>query len=112
MAFEAVPLAVGRSMPKEKAMSKGLRFLRAMLTRLFPQPSTPALRLCQREAAAIAERAAARAGRPETHGHAVLCEVQGIVTWDVCQVAFGSGWRVRVDDATGEAGPVTRWGVR
>lgn len=93
-------------------MSKVSRRLRALLARLYPPPPTPATRLHPGEAAAIAERAAARVGRPETHGHAVPRKGPDGVTWDVCQVAIGSGWRVQVDDATGEAGPVTRWGVR
>ena len=93
-------------------MSKGSRRLRALLARLFLPPPTLATRLRPDEATAIAERAAALGGRPGTHGHAVAREDPDGVTWDVCQVAIGSGWRVRVDDATGEAGPVTRWGVR
>ena len=32
--------------------------------------------------------------------------------WVVSTATIGSGWRVNVDDATGEAGPVTRWGLR
>ena len=97
---------------EDRATSKVSRHLRALLTRLFPQAATPATRLRPSEATAIAERAAARAGRPGTHGHAIPCEVRGGITWDVCQVSKGSGWRVQVDDVTGEAGSVTRWGVR
>jgi hypothetical protein len=32
--------------------------------------------------------------------------------WTVDSATIGSGWRVEVDDATGVAGPVSRWGVR
>ena len=86
--------------------------LRALLTRLLRRSAPPATRLCPREAAAIAEQAAASAGHPGTYGHAVPVRAGGAVAWDVSQVSIGSGWRVRVDDATGEPGPVTRWGLR
>ncbi len=32
--------------------------------------------------------------------------------WMVNTATIGSGWRVSVDDATGEVGPVKRWGLR
>lgn len=90
--------------------------MRTILRRLFSRGATPdpgpRPRLSEREAAAIAERAAAASGRPGTTGAAHLVRVDGACRWDVCQVSIGSGWRIVVDDATGEAGPVGRWGIR
>ncbi len=36
----------------------------------------------------------------------------GRLVWTVTTATIGSGWRVRIDDASGEAGRVTRWGLR
>jgi len=86
--------------------------MRAILDRLFPRsagrvPAPP--RLTPGQAAGIAARAVAGAGAT---GLAVPVRTEAGLVWDVCEAAYGSGWRVRVDDATGEPGPVGRWGVR
>ncbi len=36
----------------------------------------------------------------------------GRLVWSVSTATIGSGWRVTIDDATSEAGRVTRWGLR
>jgi hypothetical protein len=38
--------------------------------------------------------------------------IDGRLTWVVSTATKGSGWSVSIDDATGEVGPVQRWGVR
>ncbi|MCJ2081822.1 hypothetical protein [Methylobacterium sp. J-090] len=86
----------------------------AFLDRLFTRSAAPAPatgHLTPEQAAAIAARAAAGTGAPTT-GTAVPNRADTGIVWDVCEVAYGSGWRVRVDDATGAPGPVGRWGVR
>ncbi|MGU3664908.1 hypothetical protein ACLBX9_12045 [Methylobacterium sp. A49B] len=85
---------------------------RALLGRLLSTPPLPTTRLSAREATAIAEAAAWRAGAPGTHGHAVLVRKDGAAVWSVAQVSIGSGWLIDVDDATGTAGPLRRWGLR
>lgn len=85
---------------------------RSLLGRLLRKPLPLTTRLSAREAAAIAEAAAWRAGAPGTHGHAVLARREGVAVWLVAQVSIGSGWLIHVDDATGTAGPLQRWGVR
>ena len=42
--------------------------------------------------------------------HAMIAD--GRLVWTVSTATVGSGWRVTIDDATGEVGPVTRWGLR
>ncbi|MCI9881954.1 MULTISPECIES: hypothetical protein [Methylobacterium] len=73
-----------------------------------PAPATG--RLTPEHAAAIAARAAAGTGAATT-GVAVPTRTDTGPVWDVCEVAYG-GWRVWVDDATGEPGPAGRWGLR
>ncbi|KQO65853.1 hypothetical protein ASF22_03970 [Methylobacterium sp. Leaf87] len=85
-----------------------------ILDRLF-SPSgaqAPATgRLTPERAAAIAARAAAGTGTATT-GTAVPTRTDTGLVWDVREVAYGSGWRVCVDDAMGAPGPVGRWGLR
>ena len=86
----------------------------AILDRLFSRSATPAPttgRLTPEQAAAIAACAAAGTGTATTCTAVPTRTDTGLV-WDVCEVAYGSGWRVCVDDATGAPGPVGRWGVR
>jgi hypothetical protein len=40
-----------------------------------------------------------------------LRRTEGRLLWTVDSSTIGSGWRVKIDDATGIAGPVTWWGV-
>ena len=85
----------------------------AILDRLFlrsaGRASAPA-RLTPEQAVEIARRIVAGSG--STTGVAVPSRTETGLVWDVCEVSYGSGWRVRVDDATGETGPDGRWGVR
>ena len=53
------------------------RAWRSLLVRLLRKPRLPAIRLSAREAAAVAEATARRAGFPGTHGHAVLARKDG-----------------------------------
>jgi len=68
-------------------------------------------RLSPERAAEIAA-AAAEAGFPDTFGVASPIRTGSGLFWDVCQLSRGSGWRVVVDDATGQPGAVGRWGLR
>ncbi|WP_419828632.1 hypothetical protein [Methylobacterium sp.] len=75
----------------------------AILDRLFSRSARPAPatgRLKPEQAAAIAACAAAGTGTATT-GTAVPTRTDTGLVWDVCEVAYGSGWRVFVDDATG-----------
>ena len=84
----------------------------AILRRMFSRPAArmqPRSRLTPAQAAEIAARTVAGS---RTAGLAVPTRAETGLVWDVCEVAYGSGWRVCVDDATGEPGPVRRWGVR
>ncbi|MCP1549636.1 hypothetical protein [Methylorubrum extorquens] len=69
-------------------------------------------RLSPERAAEIAVAAAAEAGFPDTIGVASPIRTESGLFWDVCQLSRGSGWRVVVDDATGQPGAVGRWGLR
>ncbi len=69
-------------------------------------------RLSPERAAEIAVAAAAEAGFPDTFGVASPIRTESGLFWDVCQLSRGSGWRVVVDDATGQPGAVGRWGLR
>lgn len=104
---EPATLSGRSSMPVE---AFNMVSLRTILARLHRAPVTRTTCLSAREAAALAEAAASRAGFPRTYGHAVL--VDGVLVWGVAQVSIGSGWVVHVDDATGETRPITRWGLR
>ena len=66
----------------------------------------------ERAAEIAAVAAAAEAGFPDTFGVASPIRTESGLFWDVCQLSRGSGWRVVVDDATGQPGAVGRWGLR
>jgi hypothetical protein len=38
--------------------------------------------------------------------------INGRITWVASTPTIGSGWSVTIDDATGEVGPMRRWGLR
>jgi hypothetical protein len=38
--------------------------------------------------------------------------INGRITWVASTPTIGSGWSVTIDDATGEVGPMRRWGIR
>jgi hypothetical protein len=38
--------------------------------------------------------------------------IEGRIVWVATTATIGSGWSVTIDDATGEVGPVKRWGFR
>jgi len=60
----------------------------------------------------LATEAAQAAHINATFGGLSLRRSDGRLIWMATTATKGSGWHVTVDDATGELGPVTRWGVR
>ncbi len=83
-----------------------------------PAPARPDTHRDPEEVAALAGAAFRRAGIAlgPPHRLGVLPPVvrreAGRLIWSVDSATIGAGWRVDLDDATGEAGPVTRWGLR
>lgn len=73
-----------------------------------PQPT----RMTAQAAAALAEATAKLEKLPFGFMEPQVREVGGRLIWRVDSATIGSGWRIEVDDATGVAGPVTRWGMR
>jgi hypothetical protein len=82
------------------------------LRRVVLGPPGRATRMTQDEAMALAAKAAEAAGIDRVLGVAMVRRVDGRLTWIVSTATKGSGWSVSIDDATGEAGPVKRWGIR
>ena len=82
-----------------------------LLRRLFGPPS-PETRMKRDEVMALAAKAAEAAGINRVLGFATVRRVDGRLTWIVSTATKGSGWSVSIDDATGEVGPVKRWGIR
>jgi hypothetical protein len=64
------------------------------------------------EAIALALQAAAKARIDHRYWWATVRRLDSRLTWIVSTATIGSGWSVNIDDATGEVGPVKRWGVR
>jgi hypothetical protein len=84
----------------------------ALLRRLLFGPPTPATRMTRDEVLALAAKAAEAARINRTLGVATVRRIDGRLTWIVSTATKGSGWSMSIDDATGEAGPVKRWGIR
>ena len=83
-----------------------------------PKPPQPPTRLSQAEVLALAAAAMQelQIGRGLAHSYGLVPSLprlaDGRVVWTVSTATIGSGWSVSVDDATGEVGPVKRWGLR
>lgn len=81
-------------------------------------PPRPPLRLRELEVQELAAAAflAAGIGRDRPHPYGTIVSLPRFgdspLLWVVGTATIGSGWRVSVDDASGEVGPVTRWGLR
>jgi hypothetical protein len=82
-----------------------------LLRRLFCPPS-PETRMTRDEVMALAAKAAEAARINCVLGWATVRRIDGRLTWIVSTATKGSGWSVSIDDATGEVGPVKRWGIR
>jgi hypothetical protein len=74
--------------------------------------SRPKTRITEEQAKALAGKAAEAAHIEMTPGFVTVRHIEGRLTWIVSTPTIGSGWHVRIDDATGEVGPVKRWGIR
>ena len=72
----------------------------------------PKTRLRREQVMDIAAEAAQAAHVSATFAILSVREIKGRLTWIASTATKGSGWRVSVDDATGELGPMERWGVR
>lgn len=82
------------------------------LRRLFGRPADPPTRMTRDAALAAARAAAAAAGVADALDITALRRDGDRVVWVVGTATVGSGVTVEVDDATGAAGAVERWGVR
>jgi hypothetical protein len=74
--------------------------------------SRPETRMTKQEVKVLADRAAEAAHINRTLGFITVRNINGRITWVASTPTIGSGWSVTIDDATGEVGPVRRWGVR
>jgi hypothetical protein len=83
-----------------------------LLRRLVFGPPRPETRMTEEEVRMLADKAAQRARINRTLGRVSVRRVNGRLIWSVSTTTIGSGWYVDVDDATGEVGPVRRWGIR
>jgi len=84
----------------------------ALLRRVLFGPASSETRMTRDEAMALAAKAAEAAAIDRVLGWATVRRIDGRLIWVVSTATKGSGWSVSIDDATGEVGPVTRWGVR
>ena len=82
------------------------------LRRLLSIKLRPETRMTRAQVMQMAGEVAQMAQIPVTFGVLSLRRIDGRLLWIATTVTKGSGWRVTVDDATGELGPVRRWGVR
>jgi hypothetical protein len=83
-----------------------------LLRRLLLGPPTPKTRMTREEVMALAAKAASAAKIKESLGRLTVRQIDGRLTWFASTPTVGSGWSVRIDDETGEVGPVRRWGIR
>ena len=74
--------------------------------------SRPKTRMTEEQVMALAAEATQAAHIDRTFGFATVRYIEGRLTWIASTPTIGSGWHVRIDDATGEVGPVKRWGIR
>ena len=82
------------------------------LRRMFRRPEEPVTRLAREDALQIAKQDAAAAGLAEELTMTTVRKEGDRLLWVVGTPTVGSGWTVEIDDATGMAGPATRWGTR
>ena len=75
----------------------------------LPPPCVPT-RMTAADVSLLARAVAAEARVPFSAMSPRVRQDQGRLLWRVDSATVGNGWRVEVDDATGEAGPVTWWG--
>ena len=75
------------------------------------RPSLPT-RMTPEEVLIIAKDAARAAGYRFEPMEPQPRMVEGRLVWEVNSATIGSGWRIEIVDATGTAGPLSRWGIR
>jgi len=83
-----------------------------LLRRLLSGASPPKTRMTREQVTALAAKAAAAAKIKQSFGLLTVRQIDGRLTWFARTATVGSGWSVRIDDETGEVGPVRRWGIR
>jgi hypothetical protein len=83
-----------------------------LLRRLLVGPRRPETRMTDEEVRVLADEAAQKARIDSTLGLVSVRRVNGRIIWSASTTSRGSGWYVDIDDATGEVGPVRRWGIR
>jgi len=84
----------------------------SLLRRLLSIDLRQETRLTPAQVMQMAGEAARAAHINATFGVLSLRRIDGRLKWIASTPTKGSGWRVTVDDATGELGPVRRWGLR
>ena len=110
-------------MPRlNRSLARIGRIASCLLRRVFflgpPPPPHPPARMSPEAVLSLAQAAMRTAGIGQgvTHSYGLAPSnpalVDGRIVWTVSTATIGSGWRVTVDDATGETGPVMRWGLR
>jgi hypothetical protein len=82
-------------------------FRRLMFGR--PRPET---RMTEEEVKVLVDKAAQAAHIDRPLAILNVRFINGRLTWIASTATVGSGWSVKIDDTTGEVGPVRRWGIR
>jgi hypothetical protein len=83
-----------------------------LFRRLLFGPPPPTTRMTEEEVRVLADKAVQAARINQLFGRVSVRSIEGRLTWIVSTSAKGSGWSVWIDDATGDVGPVRRWGIR
>jgi hypothetical protein len=69
-------------------------------------------RLTEGEVRVLADKSALKACIDHPLSLVIAHRIGGRIVWTASTATVGSGWSVTIDDATGEQGPVRRWGLR
>jgi hypothetical protein len=84
-----------------------------LLRELWFGPPRPGTRMTEEQVRALADKAVREAHMKHNLGcMTTVSQINGRIVWSVRGATVGSGWFVDIDDATGEVGPVRRWGIR
>jgi hypothetical protein len=83
-----------------------------LLRRLLFGAPRAKTRLTWEEVKVLADTAAQAAHIKGTLTLISVRQLGGRLVWNASTPTAGSGWFVEIDDATGEVGPIRRWGVR
>lgn len=83
-----------------------------LFRRLLFGPPRPQTRMTKEEVKVLVDTAARRAHVDTPLSRINVRSIDGRITWVASTATMGSGWSVKIDDATGEVGPMRRWGLR